>query len=56
MSLSYHATAARNYQITLNNWLNITPDFQYIVRPDGLVGRAALPHASVVGMQLLVTF
>jgi carbohydrate-selective porin OprB len=45
-----------NYQITFNNWLNITPDFQYIVRPGGRAGSSALPDAAVFGTQLLVTF
>jgi porin len=42
-----------NYQITLNGWLSITPDMQYIVRPSG---NSAIKNALVLGTQLAIVF
>jgi porin len=42
-----------NYQITLNGWLSITPDLQYIVRPSG---SSAIKNAVVLGTQLAIVF
>jgi porin len=47
--------AELNYTLTVNNWINFTPNLQYIVHPDGL-GNAKyptgnLPNAFVVGLQ-----
>jgi porin len=42
-----------NYQITLNGWLSITPDLQYIVRPGG---SSAIKNAVVLGTQLAIVF
>jgi porin len=44
-----------NYTAQLNSWLNVTPNLQYIVNPDGLGGlaypRSNLNNAFVVGLQ-----
>ncbi len=45
-----------SYQVTLENWLNITTDFQYVFNPGGLAGKSALRDAAVFGVQLSVTF
>jgi porin len=45
-----------NYQITLKNWLSITPDFQYILNPGGYVGPSGIPNAAVFGAQVSITF
>ena len=42
-----------NYQITLNRWLSITPDAQYIIRPSG---SSAIRNALVLGMQVAISF
>ena len=42
-----------NYQITLNRWLSITPDSQYIIRPSG---SSAIRNALVLGMQVAISF
>jgi porin len=42
-----------NYQINLNRWLSITPDLQYIVRPNG---STAIKNAFVLGTQLAIVF
>jgi porin len=42
-----------NYQITLNPWLSITPDIQYVFRPSG---SSAIKNALVLGTQMAVVF
>jgi porin len=42
-----------NYQITLNRWLSITPDIQYVIRPNG---SSAIRNAFVLGTQLAIIF
>ena len=42
-----------NYQITLNSWLSITPDMQYVIRPSG---SSAIKNALVLGTQLAIVF
>ena len=42
-----------NYQITLNRWLSITPDIQYVIRPSG---NSAIRNALVLGTQLVIIF
>jgi len=42
-----------NYQITLNRWLSITPDIQYVFRPSG---SSAIKNALVLGTQVAVVF
>jgi carbohydrate-selective porin OprB len=42
-----------NYQITLNRWLSITPDMQYVIRPSG---SSANKNAFVLGTQLAIVF
>jgi len=42
-----------NYQITLNRWLSITPDIQYVIRPSG---SSAIKNALVLGTQLVIIF
>jgi porin len=42
-----------NYQITLNRWLSITPDMQYVIRPSG---NSAIKNAFVLGTQLAIVF
>jgi porin len=42
-----------NYQITLNRWLSITPDMQYVIKPSG---NAAIGNAFVLGAQVAINF
>ncbi|HXV82379.1 MAG TPA: carbohydrate porin [Candidatus Binatia bacterium] len=42
-----------NYQITLNRWLSITPDVQYIIRPSG---NSTIKNALVLGTQVAIVF
>ncbi|HSE86227.1 MAG TPA: carbohydrate porin, partial [Candidatus Binatia bacterium] len=42
-----------NYQVTLTNWLSITPDIQYVIRPSG---SSAIGNALVLGTQLAISF
>jgi porin len=42
-----------NYQITLNGWLSITPDLQYVIRPSG---SSAIKNALVLGTQVAIVF
>jgi len=42
-----------NYQVTLTNWLSITPDIQYVIRPSG---SSAIGNALVLGTQLTISF
>jgi porin len=42
-----------NYQITLNGWLSITPDLQYVIRPSGT---SAIKNALVLGTQVAIVF
>ena len=42
-----------NYQITLNRWLSITPDMQYIIRPSG---SSTIKNAFVLGTQMAIIF
>ena len=42
-----------NYQITLNPWLSITPDIQYVFRPSG---SSAIKNALVLGTQVAIVF
>jgi porin len=42
-----------NYQITLNGWLSITPDLQYVIRPSGT---SAIKNAVVLGTQVAIVF
>jgi len=41
------------YAIAVAPWLTVQPDMQYVIRPNG---RAGIPNALVVGVQLVVTF
>lgn len=40
------------YKIQLTQWLNIQPDVQYIIKPDGT---GDIPNALVVGFQMGVS-
>jgi porin len=42
-----------NYQVTLTNWLSITPDIQYVIRPSG---SSAIKNALVLGAQVAIVF
>jgi len=42
-----------NYQVTLTNWLSITPDLQYVSRPNG---SSAIKNALVLGAQVQIVF
>ena len=42
-----------NYQITLNRWLSVTPDIQYVIRPSG---SSAIKNALVLGTQMAIVF
>jgi porin len=42
-----------NYQITVNGWLSITPDLQYVIRPGG---SNAIKNALVLGAQVAIVF
>jgi porin len=42
-----------NYQVTLTNWLSITPDLQYVIRPNG---SSAIKNAFVLGTQMAIVF
>jgi porin len=42
-----------NYQVTLTNWLSITPDLQYVIRPNG---NNAIKNALVLGTQVAIVF
>ena len=42
-----------NYQVTLTNWLSITPDIQYVIRPSG---SSAIKNAFVLGTQVAIIF
>lgn len=42
-----------NYQITIRRWLSITPDIQYVIRPNG---SSAIGNALVLGTQLAINF
>jgi porin len=42
-----------NYQVTLTNWLSITPDIQYVISPNG---SSAIKNALVIGTQLAIIF
>ena len=42
-----------NYQITINGWLSITPDLQYVIRPSG---SKAIKNAFVLGTQMAIVF
>jgi porin len=42
-----------NYQITVNGWLSITPDLQYVIRPGG---SSAIKNALVLGTQVAIVF
>jgi porin len=42
-----------NYQITLNRWLSITPDIQYVIKPSG---SSAIKNALVLGTQVAIVF
>ena len=42
-----------NYQVTLTNWLSITPDIQYVIRPNG---SSAIKNAVVLGTQVAIVF
>ena len=42
-----------NYQVTLTNWLSITPDLQYVIRPSG---SSAIKNALVLGAQVQIVF
>ena len=47
-----------HYDIVLNRWLDVMPNLQYIVHPDGLgtmpYPKSNLPNAFVVGVQFKV--
>jgi porin len=47
------AVIEANYQITLRRWLSITPDIQYVIRPNG---SSAIGNALVLGTQLTINF
>lgn len=42
-----------NYQVTLTNWLSITPDLQYVIKPNG---SSAIKNALVLGAQVQIVF
>ena len=42
-----------NYQINLTNWLSITPDLQYVIRPSG---SSVIKNALVLGAQVQIVF
>jgi porin len=42
-----------NYQVTLSNWLSITPDLQYVIMPNG---SSAIKNALVLGAQVQIVF
>jgi porin len=42
-----------NYQISLTSWLSITPDIQYVIRPNG---SSAIKNALVLGTQVGIVF
>jgi porin len=42
-----------NYQISLNGWLSITPDLQYVIRPSG---SRAIKNAFLLGTQMAIVF
>ena len=42
-----------NYQITLNRWLSLTPDMQYVIKPSG---NSAIRNAFVLGTQVAINF
>ena len=42
-----------NYQVTLSNWLSITPDLQYVIKPNG---SSAIKNALVLGAQVQIVF
>ena len=42
-----------NYQITLKRWLSITPDIQYVIRPNG---RSVVGDALILGTQVAINF
>jgi porin len=42
-----------NYQISLTSWLSITPDIQYVIRPNG---SSAIKNALVLGTQVAIVF
>jgi porin len=42
-----------NYQVTLSNWLSITPDLQYVIKPNG---SSAIKNALVLGAQVAIVF
>jgi porin len=49
-----------NYDFAVTPWMNVTPNFQYIVNPDGSGGlpypKANLPNAFVLGLKFSVVF
>jgi porin len=47
------AVIEANYQITLRRWLSITPDIQYVIRPNG---SSAIGNALILGTQLAINF
>jgi porin len=42
-----------NYQLTLKRWFSITPDLQYVMRPNG---SSAVGNAFVLGAQTNIVF
>jgi porin len=42
-----------NYQISLTSWLSLTPDLQYVIRPNGT---NAIKNALVLGTQVVIVF
>ena len=42
-----------NYQVTLTSWLSITPDLQYVIKPNG---SSAIKNALVLGAQMQIVF
>ena len=42
-----------NYQISIYRWLSITPDMQYVIRPNG---NSAIRNAFVLGTEVAVSF
>jgi porin len=42
-----------NYQVNLTGWLSVTPDIQYVIRPNG---SSAIKNALVLGTQVAIIF
>jgi carbohydrate-selective porin OprB len=50
---SYEGVLEFDYRVQVNKWAYVQPTLQYIIRPNGT---GLVPNATVIGMQLGVTF